>query len=173
MDDSDYATINSTNGILGIRLSKNSGTSYTVPLYKTYTGVEGYLEFGAGETELWGYSWTGDDVNDTNFRLQIMGGPTGATVDYKDFGLIVGGSEIVTGLKVLVKGKWDGTILYINIITITVYYGTSVLPVQAGSQAYATDGRKNGEGAGAGTGVLVFYDGSNWMAVDSGQVVDD
>jgi hypothetical protein len=37
--------------------------------------------------------------------------------------------------------------------------------------AYATNGRKNGEGAGAGTGVLVFYDGTNWIAVDTGQTV--
>jgi len=41
----------------------------------------------------------------------------------------------------------------------------------AGAILYASDGRKNGEGAGAGTGVLAFYDGTNWIAVDSGQTV--
>lgn len=41
----------------------------------------------------------------------------------------------------------------------------------AGTINYATDGRKNGEGAGSGTGVIVFYDGSNWIAVDSGATV--
>lgn len=42
---------------------------------------------------------------------------------------------------------------------------------RVGWVAYVTDGRKNGEGAGAGTGVLVFYDGTNWIACDSGQTV--
>lgn len=36
---------------------------------------------------------------------------------------------------------------------------------------FATNGRKNGEGGGAGTGVLVFSDGTNWIAVDSGATV--
>ena len=51
----------------------------------------------------------------------------------------------------------------------------SVASLPAGADAgtinYATDGRKNGEGAAAGTGVLVFYDGSNWIAVDTGATV--
>jgi hypothetical protein len=41
----------------------------------------------------------------------------------------------------------------------------------AGSVAFASNGRKNGEGAGLGTGVLVFHDGSNWIAVDTGATV--
>ena len=46
------------------------------------------------------------------------------------------------------------------------------LPVgRAGNVAYASNGRKNGEGAGAGTGVLVFHDGTNWKACDSGATV--
>lgn len=44
----------------------------------------------------------------------------------------------------------------------------SASAVGAGVIAYATDGRKNGETAGNGTGVLVFSDGSNWIAVDTG-----
>lgn len=42
-------------------------------------------------------------------------------------------------------------------------------PVAAGYIAFATDGRANGEGAGAGTGVLCFYDGTAWRACDTGQ----
>lgn len=46
------------------------------------------------------------------------------------------------------------------------------LPAGAtGMLAFATNGRKNGEGAGNGTGVLVFFDGSNWIAVDTGATV--
>lgn len=44
--------------------------------------------------------------------------------------------------------------------------------VSAGSEAYATNGRRGGQGVGAGTGVKVFYDSSgNWIACDTGQAV--
>lgn len=41
----------------------------------------------------------------------------------------------------------------------------------AGDYAFASDGRKNSETAGHGTGVLVFSDGSHWVAVDTGTPV--
>jgi hypothetical protein len=41
----------------------------------------------------------------------------------------------------------------------------------AGAVAFASNGRKNGEGAGAGTGVLVFHDGTAWRACDTGATV--
>lgn len=43
--------------------------------------------------------------------------------------------------------------------------------ITAGTPAYATNGRKNGELAAAGTGVLVFFDGTNWIACDTGATV--
>ena len=42
---------------------------------------------------------------------------------------------------------------------------------QAGDQRFVTDGRKAGEGAGSGTGVLAYFDGTNWIAVDTGSAV--
>lgn len=52
-------------------------------------------------------------------------------------------------------------------------YTVSGLPSSpsTGQIAYASNGRKNGEGGGSGTGVLVFYDGSNWKACDTGATV--
>jgi hypothetical protein len=41
----------------------------------------------------------------------------------------------------------------------------------AAGLAYASNGRKNGEGAGVGTGVVVFGDGTAWRAVDTGATV--
>lgn len=41
----------------------------------------------------------------------------------------------------------------------------------AGDMAFATNGRKNGEGGGSGTGVLVFSDGTAWRACDTGATV--
>jgi len=40
-----------------------------------------------------------------------------------------------------------------------------------GDMAYASNGRKNGEGGGLGTGVLVFSDGTAWRACDTGATV--
>lgn len=41
----------------------------------------------------------------------------------------------------------------------------------AGRLAFASNGRKNGEGAAAGTGVLVFHDGVAWRSCDTGATV--
>jgi hypothetical protein len=40
-----------------------------------------------------------------------------------------------------------------------------------GAQAFATNGRKPNEAAGAGTGVTVFYDGTKWISVCSGLLI--
>ena len=40
-----------------------------------------------------------------------------------------------------------------------------------GRLRFATDGRKTGEGGGAGTGVLVYDDGVAWRRVDDGTAV--
>ena len=49
-------------------------------------------------------------------------------------------------------------------------FAVADLPTGSGSGeiAFASDGRKNGEGAGLGTGVLVFHDGTAWRACDTG-----
>jgi hypothetical protein len=40
-----------------------------------------------------------------------------------------------------------------------------------GELAFATNGRKNGEGAAAGTGVVVMCDATGWKAMDTGAAV--
>lgn len=54
-------------------------------------------------------------------------------------------------------------------------YTVASLPASAGvipQIAYASNGRKNGEGAGAGTGVPVFWDSNDWCAFDTGAPVE-
>lgn len=55
---------------------------------------------------------------------------------------------------------------------VSVYATVASLPAASadlrGRVAFATNGRKNGEGGGAGTGVLVFCDGTAWRACDTG-----
>lgn len=51
-------------------------------------------------------------------------------------------------------------------------YTVATLPTgSAGQTAYASDGRKNGETSGNGTGVFVFRDGTAWRACDTGATV--
>lgn len=52
-------------------------------------------------------------------------------------------------------------------------YTVATLPTAGTARriAYASNGRKNGEGSGSGTGVLVFDDGIAWRAVDTGATV--
>ncbi len=52
-------------------------------------------------------------------------------------------------------------------------YAVSGLPtgMTAGAQAFASNGRKPSEAAGAGTGVNVFFDGSHWISSCSGTQV--
>ena len=51
-------------------------------------------------------------------------------------------------------------------------YAVASLPTgAAGDQVFASNGRKAGEGAGLGNGVLVFHDGTAWRACDTGATV--
>jgi hypothetical protein len=68
------------------------------------------------------------------------------------------------------SGGVDGT-LKAAVVQLGSYTVAGLPAGTAGDIAYASNGRKAGEGAGVGTGVLVFKDGSNWIAVDTGAAV--
>lgn len=163
-----YATAVATSGALVVDLSYDGGTSWTNTLTKTFTGSDSALTYGAGSTELWGRSWTRADMVDANFRVRVTHGNFSQI--YKTFGFTTG-TDILTGIEVSIEANYATATLSIDLVNVKIYYGTSVLTIQAGSMAYASNGRKAGEGAGAGTGVLVFRDGSNWIATDTGATV--
>ena len=167
--DASYMTMDSSvSGVVGISVSKDAGVTYSPVLTNTFTAVEAYQTYGSGSTELWGTSFSGAEITNTNFRLKIT--HNGVSHIYKNFGFAISASYVLTGLEIRVQGKYiiGDAKNYINDIDIKIYYGTSVLPIQAGSQVYASNGRKTGEGAGGGTGVLVFFDGTNWCSVIDG-----
>jgi hypothetical protein len=62
-------------------------------------------------------------------------------------------------------------------VPVTLYVASTtvaMLPASGlaqGDWAYAQNGRKPGEAAGAGTGVPCFWSGTSWIAVTSGQAV--
>lgn len=55
--------------------------------------------------------------------------------------------------------------------SLTNYSVSTLPPAFPGGLAYATDGRKNGEAAAKGTGVMVFSDVTHWCACDTGAAV--
>lgn len=171
-DDANYATALSSDGNVSIQLSGDAGASYSNILTETFSSVETTQTYGFGATELWGKTWTGANITDTNFRLLLKIGNTLYSHNvYKTFGFAITASLILTGIEVSLKAKWNGSTISINHLKAKIYYGTSILPIQPGSMVYASDGRKAGEGAGSGTGVLVFNDGTNWKACDTGATV--
>lgn len=166
--DNTYATLSAVDGVLGVEISKDAGTNWSYPLYKTFTGSDSLLTYGNGSTELWGLALTRADMVDANFRVRLSHGNISQV--YKGFGFTTG-TQVLTGVEIAIEANYASSLISIDHLKVKIYYGTSVLPVQAGSQAFASNGRKNGEGAGSGTGVLVYYDGNAWIASDTGTTV--
>lgn len=166
--DNAYATLAATSGDLTVEISKDGGANWSTPLTKTFGGSDTLETYGNGSTELWGFSLTRADMVDANFRVRLSQGLISQV--YKTFGFTTG-SDVLTGVEIAVEAKYSGGTISIDLLEVKIYYGTSILPVQAGSMAFASNGRKNGEGVGAGTGVLVFYDGNAWRACDTGATV--
>jgi hypothetical protein len=98
-------------------------------------------------------------MDDGNFALKIS--HNGISHIFTDFGFSIIDERILTGVEVVAEAYHSGSILYLDHIKVKCYYGNSVVPIVPGSQAYASDGRKPGEGEGDGTGVMVFYDGAD------------
>jgi hypothetical protein len=65
----------------------------------------------------------------------------------------------------------DGSVPMTGPLTLASYTVATLPAVGAGQVAYASNGRKNGEGGGAGTGVMVFSDATAWRACDTGATV--
>jgi hypothetical protein len=68
---------------------------------------------------------------------------------------------------------WAWLTQLIGLTTPVQNYTVAGLPSSAGAGqvAFATNGRKPGQGAGSGTGMLVFYDGTAWISVSSGTTI--
>lgn len=90
---------------------------------------------------------------------------TDVTSTSEDFDLVF--SAMAAGASVAERGRITskGTYKHQSFTVAGLPAGT------AGETCFASNGRKNGEGAGLGTGVLVFHDGTNWCACDTGAAV--
>jgi len=95
-----------------------------------------------GSSELWGHDWEWGELIDSEFAL---------TLKYSD--------------------KGSGETLSVDHVQVKIYYTDPLNPFVAGSVFYVSDGEKAGETS-SGSGNLVFYDGNNWIAVDSGNTIN-
>jgi hypothetical protein len=86
----------------------------------------------------------------------------------------------IDGTNALLQ-SWSGAPLVLNgqgnpivmgsPVRLPSYVVASLPAAAAGDTAFASNGRKSGEGAGAGTGVQVYYDGTAWRACDTSNTV--
>lgn len=155
-DDANYCTAGADSGVINVQLSGDAGSTWSSTLSKTYTGSETEQTFGTGTTELWGASWLGSNVSDTNFRLRVSLGTRADTHKWQTFGFAPGSSVVLTGISVKIKAFWTSatSITSIGHISAEILYGTSTVPVAAGSVAYGSDASTSG--------ALEVYNGSAW-----------
>jgi hypothetical protein len=116
-------------------------------------------------TDTWGTTWASADTVNGKLALRITCGTvTIFQQDYQTFGFTIPALQTVTGLEVGVEAKYTGGTTSIDHIKIRLKYGTSPLPVEAGSMTYVTDTKK-----------LTFYDGTSWVTAldNSGTITAD
>lgn len=147
--------------VSGSNVSAGTSTAYTLDAYRSITALE------AGLTVVWRANVACG--NEPTFALDGLTAKN--LTDANDRNLTTG--DIVSGQVVVstynaTTDAWECQ----GIKTTHPKYAVANLPTGvAGQVAFATDGRKNGEGSGNGSGVLVFSDGTNWCACDTGATV--
>jgi hypothetical protein len=161
-DDVNPATVPTNDGVLKCQVSQDGGTTWSTAKELTYTASITTQDFGDGQTELWGMmTWNGDYVNDTNFRVKIIGSSDDKSYQiFKNFGFSVNSSFILTGIRVQVKAAFDNIDLLVYFVKVDVFYGDSPLPVGEGSLAYDTTLDRP-----------TYYDGGDWVSVGGGSKV--
>lgn len=162
VDDTNYATVPTNDGVLKCQLSRDGGETWSATRELTFTSSIATQDFGEGQTELWGMmTWSGTHVNDTNFRVKIIGGSSDKSYQiFKNFGFSINPSFILTGIRVQAKAAYDNVDLLVYFIKVDVYYGSSPLPVSQGSLAYdSTLDRPT------------YYNGGDWVPMGGGSKV--
>ncbi len=147
--------------VAGSNLSTGTSTAYLVEPYRTFSTLE------AGIVVVWrAHTACGNAPT-----LALDGLAATNLTDQNDRNLTTG--DIVSGQ--IVVSYYNATTSAFEchgIKTTAPQYAVASLPTGvAGMILFATDGRKNGEGASSGTGVMVFHDGTAWRACDTGATV--
>lgn len=161
-DDVNPATVPTNDGVLRCQVSQDGGTTWSTAKELTFNASITTQDFGDGSTELWGMmTWNGDHVNNTNFRVKIIGSSDDKSYQiFKNFGFSVNPSFILTGVRVQVKAAFDNVNLLVYFVKVDVFYGDSPLPVGEGSLAYDTTLDRP-----------TYYDGGDWTPIGGGSKV--
>ncbi|MBA3811527.1 MAG: hypothetical protein H0X27_07780 [Caulobacteraceae bacterium] len=86
-------------------------------------------------------------------------------------GAVARGMQVIAAGGLQVGGALGGNVGLAFYRAVDAVAALPTAGLAPGDWAYALNGRKNGEGTGAGTGVPVFWDGAAWKAVDTGATV--
>ena len=154
----------SDGGLDGVVRTLDAGTGLTVT---DGTGVAGNPTYSLADTAV-----TPDTYGAADSVAQITVDQQGRLTGAADVAILI--TPAAAGLgNVSNKSQLplDGTDAMAATLGLMIYTVAALPAVAAGRIAYASNGRKNGEGAGLGTGVLVFRDATNWIACDSGATV--
>lgn len=147
-----YASAPANDNKIYVKISKDAGVSWSPELEGTLPTSNGLITFGSSSSILWGVSLSGDDIDNESFRVSVTLGSNRRTYQtFKNFGFTVNASYLLTGLEIRIKGYHSSGTSYIDGISSKCYYGTSVLPVKAGTQAFDSTVKE-----------LVLFDGLNW-----------
>lgn len=127
-------------------------------LQRPFVDPDGYLTVWGRNFITGAYNRMGGPVDKIDQAFALASGAVPNTVEVIASSGIEGGGDLTGNVSVRL-GVGDFTV--------------ATLPaVASGRQwAFALDGRKNGEGAGLGSGTWVWFDSTNWIAVDSGAPV--
>ncbi len=146
--------------------------------------VAGVYSYGAGNLTL-------DVAGGLTRQLIVTNSTSGQACDLRVNGTVrfLGGASFITALsssatadRAATFPDASGTVVYeahpatltsktlsrARLASLTVAAINALGSPTAGEQAYASDGRKPGEGGGAGTGVPAYYDGTAWRSVCDG-----
>jgi len=109
--------------------------------------------------------------------VQSLWSRTGGSVDKVEAASALAGAAVPRTTEVVAAGGLQAGGALSGNVGLTLYVAAADvadLPRAGnapGDWAYAANGRKTGEGAGAGTGVPCWWSNNAWCAVDSGAVV--
>ena len=144
-----------------VRINNASNTSVTVGATLSHT-TSGTPGTGIG-VSLAFEAETSNNNNEVGATIEAV--TTDATAASEDFDLVfktmAAGAAATEALRVKSTGA----------LSMPVFTVANLPAGAAGYVSFASNGRKNGEGAGLGTGVLVFHDGTAWRACDTGATV--
>lgn len=120
---------------------------------------------GAGRLSRWAKAWM-------QAASKLLDGATTplATTHALASSAVPQGTEVVAAGGLQHGGALGGNV---GVALYVVFDAVAGLPASAGlgDWAYALDGRKNGEGSGSGSGTPCWWDGTAWIAPDTGAAV--